>query len=105
MSPSPSLTLTLTLTLTLKPNANLDTYTNPDPDSDCNPKNEVMQGGDVGRGVGNGQPDTTGGIFVRACMQDGKTAFDCAKSRGHKDTAVRDRGRVKARRRQATVWR
>ena len=51
------------------------------------------------------QLDTTGGIFVRACMQWGKTAFYYAKIVGHKDTAVRDRGRVKARRRQATVWR
>jgi len=37
------------------------------------------------------QLDTTGGIFVRACMQWG-TAFDYAKNRGHEDTAVRDTG-------------
>ena len=38
------------------------------------------------------KPDTTGGIFVRACMQDGKTAFDHAKIEGREDIAVRDRG-------------
>ena len=38
------------------------------------------------------KPDTTAGIFVRACMQDGKTAFDLAKIGGHQDIAVRDRG-------------
>ena len=71
--------------------------------------------GPGGRHGGSGQPkgfeevfvgsqlDTTGGIFVRACMQYGNTAFDYAKSRGHEDTTVRDRGRVKARRRQAIV--
>jgi len=32
-----------------------------------------------------------GGIFVRACMQNGTTAFDWAKIRGHEDIAVRDR--------------
>jgi len=59
---------------------------------------------DRGRHGGSGQPkgfeevfvgsqlDTTGGIFVRACMQWGKTAFDCAKLHGRKDTAVRDTG-------------
>ena len=36
--------------------------------------------------------DTTAGIFVRACMQDCKTAFDVAKIQGHEDIAVRDRG-------------
>ena len=31
-----------------------------------------------------------GGIFVRACMQNGETAFDKAKTRGYEDIAVRD---------------
>ena len=51
------------------------------------------------------KPDTTGGIFLRACVQDGDTAFDNAKQKGHDDIAVRDRGRVGARRHQATGWR
>jgi len=43
------------LTLTLNSNANPDTFTNldPDPDRVHNPKNEVMQGDDVGSGVGH----------------------------------------------------
>ena len=52
----------------------------------------MVNGGFLKRFLSGLQPDTTGGIFVRACMQSGNTAFDYAKTRGHGDIAVRDRG-------------